>query len=55
MIMERVDDAVINHAQKVLWMSDEETRESRLATYKSSKDKEGAATYLGEHHQPIII
>lgn len=37
MIMERVDDAVRNHRQKVQWMSEEEARESRHATYKSSK------------------
>ena len=55
MITERVNDAVINHAQKVLWMSEEETRESRHATYKSSKDKEGAATYSGEHTKPLIL
>ena len=42
MILERVDDAVRNHAQKVLWMSEEEARESRHATYKSSKDKHSA-------------
>jgi hypothetical protein len=37
MIMDRVNDAVLNHHQKVLWMSEEEARESRHATYKSSK------------------
>jgi ATPase family AAA domain-containing protein 3A/B len=47
MILDRVDDAVRNHQQKVLWMSEEEARESRHATYKSSKAQQ--ATPMIEH------
>jgi hypothetical protein len=43
MIMEKVDDAVRSHKQKVQWMSEEEARESRHATYKSSKSGGKAA------------
>ena len=46
MIMDRVEDAVRNHRQKVLWMSEEESRESRNATYKSSKDKQAATSMI---------
>lgn len=42
MIMDRVMDAVRNHQQKVQWMSEEEARESRHATYKSSKAQAAA-------------
>ena len=42
MIMDRVDDAVRNHKQKVHWMSEEEARESRHATYKSTKGQAAA-------------
>lgn len=38
MIMEKVDDSVRSHAKKVQWLSDEEVRENRQATYKSKKD-----------------
>ena len=47
MILDRVVDAVRNHQQKVLWMSEEEARESRHATYKSSKAQQ--ATPMIEH------
>lgn len=33
MIMEKVQDAVTSHTKKVQWLSDEEVRENRTATY----------------------
>ncbi len=38
MIMEKVQDSVRSHKQKVQWLSDEEVRENRQAVYKSKKD-----------------
>jgi ATPase family AAA domain-containing protein 3A/B len=37
MIMERVQDAVKSHKQKVRWLSEEEIRENRDVGYKSVK------------------
>lgn len=38
MIMEKVEDACTSHQKKVQWLSDEEVRENRQATYKTKKD-----------------
>jgi len=38
MIMERVDDAVKQHSQKMAWLSEEENRENRQTGYKSAKE-----------------
>ncbi len=35
MVMEKVEDAVTSHLKKVQWLSDEEVRENRQATYKA--------------------
>merc|ERR1719277_1131763 len=37
MIMEKVDDALNSHQQKVKWLSEEEIRENRQVAYKSRK------------------
>merc|ERR1719315_161870 len=37
MIMERVEDAVKQHSQKMAWLSDDENRENRTTPYKSIK------------------
>ncbi len=37
MIMDRVEDAVRSHSQKVRWLSEEEARENRDVAYKSMK------------------
>lgn len=37
MIMERVQDAIKSHSQKIKWLSDEEIRENRDVSYKSQK------------------
>ena len=39
MIMERVDDALNSHQQKVKWLSEEEIRENRQVSYKSKKNQ----------------
>merc|ERR1719367_1481848 len=44
MIMEKVDDALNSHKQRVSWLSDEEIRENRQVAYKSRKNQ--AATHL---------
>jgi len=44
MIMEKVDDALNSHQQKVKWLSEEEIRENRQVAYKSRKNQ--AATHL---------
>ena len=44
MIMERVDDALNSHKQKVRWLSEEEIRENRQVGYKSKKNQ--SATHL---------
>ena len=44
MIMEKVDDALNSHKQRVSWLSDEEIRENRQVSYKSRKNQ--AATHL---------
>ena len=44
MIMEKVDDALNSHKQKVRWLSEEEIRENRQVAYKSRKNQ--AATHL---------
>lgn len=38
MIMERVEDAVKQHVQKMAWLSEEENRENRQVPYRSAKD-----------------
>jgi ATPase family AAA domain-containing protein 3A/B len=38
MIMEKVEDFVRSHKQKVQWLSEEENRENRQAVYKTKKD-----------------
>ena len=40
MIMEKVDDAINSHNQKVKWLSEEEIRENRQVAYKSKKNLE---------------
>ena len=42
MIMERVDDALNSHQQKVKWLSEEEIRENRQVSYKSKKNQSAA-------------
>eukprot|EP00095_Tigriopus_kingsejongensis_P002671 maker-scaffold1315_size48675-snap-gene-0.14 protein:Tk02671 transcript:maker-scaffold1315_size48675-snap-gene-0.14-mRNA-1 annotation:"hypothetical protein DAPPUDRAFT_306868" len=42
MMMDRVEDAVRNHNQKVQWLSDEEIRENRNIGYKSRKEKDSS-------------
>ena len=37
MIMDRVQDAIKSHSQKIKWLSDEEIRENRDVSYKSQK------------------
>lgn len=44
MIMEKVNDALNSHQQKVKWLSEEEIRENRQVAYKSPKTH--AATHL---------
>ena len=44
MIMEKVDDALSSHKQKVRWLSEEEIRENRQVAYKSRKNQ--VATHL---------
>lgn len=45
MIMEKVEDAVKSHKQKVMWLSEEEARENRQAVYKSKKDQTAVPLY----------
>ena len=42
MIMEKVDDALNSHQQKVKWLSEEEIRENRQVAYKSRKNQAAA-------------
>ena len=44
MIMEKVDDSLNSHKQKVMWLSEEEIRENRQVGYKSKKTQ--VATHL---------
>ena len=43
-IMEKVEDALNSHKQKVMWLSEEEIRENRQVGYKSKKNQ--VATHL---------
>ena len=38
MIMERVAAQVVQHSQKMTWLSEEENRDKGTQTYKSAKD-----------------
>ena len=38
MILERVAASVVQHSQKMTWLSEEENRENRTTSYKSAKD-----------------
>lgn len=40
MIMEKVQDAVSSHEQKIKWLSEEEVRENRQVSYKSKKSQQ---------------
>ena len=46
MIMEKVQDSIGSHKQKVKWLSEEEVRENRQVSYKSKKSQ--IATHLSE-------
>lgn len=45
MIMDRVQDAIRSHSQKIKWLSNEEIRENRDVAYKSQKTTQSSTSH----------